>query len=337
MCSKWHFKLLIIDSDEFLLLRQGRRIEAAAPAHGRWKGWLTCVRQMARLAQGGAGFVCAWQRRAKGAERRGRTAYALPLRLFRTLGRRPEPKPASTDGRRLYAVGDVHGRLDLLDPLLDLIRQDAADLGDEAKPVLIFVGDYVDRGAYSKGVIDRVIELQGGSEFEVRALKGNHEEAMLAFLADPNFGPTWTEHGGAQTLASYGVTPPIFRMDDKEWEKACEAFAEVLPPAHFAFLTGLELMVIFGDYVFVHAGLRPGVPLEAQREQDLLWIRQDFLGVDRPFEKIVVHGHTPTEEAFLGRRRIGIDTGAYATGVLTAVRLDAGERRFIQFSVRVRR
>lgn len=234
-------------------------------------------------------------------------------------------------------MGDVHGRLDLLDPLLDRILQDARDMEGSTRPVLVFVGDYVDRGAASKGVIDRVIGLQAGTDFEVKALKGNHEEAMLAFLDDPDFGPTWIEHGGAQTLASYGVTPPILRMDTLAWEKARDAFAEAVPPAHLAFLGALELMAVVGDYVFVHAGLRPGVPLEAQREPDLLWIRQDFLNAARPFEKIVVHGHTPVEEPFLGEHRIGIDTGAYATGVLTAVRLEDGERRLIQATVRDRR
>lgn len=260
----------------------------------------------------------------------------MPLRLFRALTRRPSARPASTEGRRVYAIGDVHGRLDLLDPLLDQIRQDARYVDGEATPVLVFVGDYVDRGVGSKGVIDRVIELQAGPDFEVRALKGNHKEAMLAFLTDPNFGPTWSEHGGVQTLSSYGIVAPILRMDAQEWEKARAAFAEALPVAHLNFLSGLELMTVIGDYVFVHAGLRPGVPLKAQREPDLLWIRQDFLNADRPFEKIVVHGHTPTEEAFLGEHRIGIDTGAYATGLLTAVRLQNGERRLIQSSARQR-
>jgi serine/threonine protein phosphatase 1 len=259
------------------------------------------------------------------------------MRLLRFLQRRQERPAVSTDGRVIYAVGDVHGRLDLLDPLLEQIRADAARLEAEIRPVLVFVGDYVDRGAESKGVIDRVIELQAAGPFEVRPLKGNHEEAMLTFLGDPNFGPTWNEHGGGQTLSSYGVTPPILRMDAEQWEKARQDFALALPADHLSFLQGLELTAVFGDYVFVHAGLRPGVALDAQSEHDLLWIRQDFLGAARPFEKVVVHGHTPAEEAYLGDCRIGIDTGAYATGVLTAVRLDGPDRRLIQASVRDRR
>jgi serine/threonine protein phosphatase 1 len=261
----------------------------------------------------------------------------LPLRLFRSFRRRDEAGPASAGGRSLYAIGDVHGRLDLLDPLIDQIRQDALVEDGRAKPVLIFVGDYVDRGASSKGVIDRVIALEREGAFELRALKGNHEEALLAFLDDANFGPTWCENGGAQTLSSYGVTPPKLRIAADEWGKARDAFAQALPPEHLDLLVRLELTAVYGDYVFVHAGLRPGVPLNAQRERDLLWIRNDFLNAPGPFDKIVVHGHTPAEEAFMGAHRIGIDTGAYATGVLTAVRLRDGDRRFIQSTAAHRR
>jgi serine/threonine protein phosphatase 1 len=245
------------------------------------------------------------------------------------LRRRPAPEGASTDGRVIYAVGDVHGRLDLLDPLLEQIRDDALTAA-LPKSVLIFVGDYIDRGGASKGVIDRVIALQHEGVFEVRALKGNHEEALLAFLDDASFGPTWCENGGTQTLVSYGVTAPSLRKDSAGWVKARDAFEQALPAEHLGFLASLELSVVYGGYVFVHAGLRPGVPLGAQQERDLLWIRQEFLSAQRPFEKIVVHGHTPTDEPFMGAHRIGIDTGAYATGLLTAVRLEDDERRLIQ-------
>ena len=261
----------------------------------------------------------------------------MPPRLFRSFRRRDEPTVASTGGRSLYAIGDVHGRLDLLDPLIEQIRRDAsADRGVD-RPVLIFVGDYIDRGASSRGVLDRLTALRDEGAFELRALKGNHEEALLAFLDDPNFGPNWCEHGGAQTLFSYGVTPPKLRSDTEGWVKVRDSLAEALPPEHLAFLGSLEMTAVYGDYVFVHAGLRPGVPLSAQREQDLLWIRNDFINASTPFEKIVVHGHTPAEAAFMGDYRIGIDTGAYATGVLTAVRLRDGDRRFIQSTTSRRR
>jgi serine/threonine protein phosphatase 1 len=269
---------------------------------------------------------------------RGATVF-LPFRLLRAFQRKPKAISISTEGRLIYAIGDVHGRLDLLEKLVEQIRADAAagaerapgaQAGADPRPVMVFVGDYVDRGADSKGVIDKVISLKAEGDFELCTLKGNHEEALLAFLADPNFGPTWTGHGGAETLSSYGVTPPILRSDADAWNKACEAFGKALPKSHADFLGRLELTASYGDYVFVHAGLRPGVPLAEQSEHDLLWIRYDFLNASRPFEKIVVHGHTPAEEPYMGERRIGIDTGAYATGVLTAVRLEGADRRLIQ-------
>jgi serine/threonine protein phosphatase 1 len=237
---------------------------------------------------------------------------------------------ASTDSRLIYAIGDIHGRIDLLDRLLDQIRQDARGGRRPTKPVLIFMGDYVDRGPASRAVIARLIELTHEADFEVRALKGNHEQTLLAFLDDAEVGPTWRQHGGGQTLVSYGVIPPLANGDAEGWAKAREAFVQALPTEHRAFLTSLALMVVYGDYVFVHAGLRPGVTLEDQVEADLLWIRQAFLGADGPFGKIVVHGHTPVEQAGADDYRISIDTGAYATGILTAVRLEGATRRFLQ-------
>ncbi len=236
----------------------------------------------------------------------------------------------STGDRLVYAIGDVHGRLDLLH---DLIKQIAADVDayDAAeKPVLVFLGDYVDRGAYSRGVIEFLIRLKSLPNIEVRALKGNHEQAMLSFLTDVEIGPAWVQSGGASTLVSYGVPAPQTRIASELWEQAREALATALPPEHVEFLQSLELYVEYGDYVFVHAGLRPGVPIERQSEQDLLWIRSDFLEETRPFPKVVVHGHTPEPEPFLGENRLGLDTGAYATGVLTAARLFGTDRSILQ-------
>ena len=196
--------------------------------------------------------------------------------------------------------------------------------------MLVFVGDYVDRGLEFKGVIDRILALRDDGGFEVRTLKGNHEEAMISFLSDAGAGPEWCEYGGAQTPASYGVSQPKLRGDAAEWERTREAFGRLIPPSHLAFLAGLELILTVGDYAFVHAGLRPGLSIEDQDAHDLMWIRDVFLNERRPFEKVVVHGHTPGEEPFLGSSRIGIDTGAYATGVLTAVRLFGEEREFLQ-------
>lgn len=249
----------------------------------------------------------------------------------RLLRRKPPEAPPSTQGRLAYAVGDIHGRLDAFDALLHVIAQDALASQPIQQPMLILLGDYVDRGPASAQVIDRILRLATEPAFEVRALKGNHEEALLQFRDEPGFGQTWVEHGGSATLASYGVQPPATRTDPEAWETARRAFRDALPEAHMAFYESLEIMITLGDYAFVHAGIRPGVPLERQAERDLLWIRAEFLQSTAKFEKIIVHGHTPMEEPqIIPGRRIGVDTGAYATGLLTAVRLDDGGARILQ-------
>lgn len=258
-------------------------------------------------------------------------ASALFSRLF--AQRRPAFAP-TTAGRLIYAVGDVHGRLDLLEPLIADIRQDAEASAPQERPMLVLLGDYVDRGPDSAKVIDLVLEMESSGELETRALKGNHEEALLEFLADPAFGPTWFEHGGGATLASYGVTPPVARTDMAAWAAARDAFAAVLPAEHLRFYETLELMVTVGDYAFVHAGVRPGVPLDRQSEKDLLWIRGDFLEARPGFEKVIVHGHTPMQSPQVLPHRLGLDTGAYATGVLTAARLDDEGARILQSTAR---
>lgn len=247
--------------------------------------------------------------------------------LFNLFRKKPAEPPPSTGGRLAYAIGDVHGRLDVLLPLLRDIVNDAASAAPEDRPLLVLLGDYVDRGPQSKGVVDLILKMLTVAHIETRALKGNHEEALLKFLDDPSFGPTWMEHGGAATMASYGVQPPASRLSTDAWTTARDQFAAALPADHLAFYQGLELMLRAGDYAFVHAGVRPGVPLEHQAERDLLWIRHEFLQAPGPFGAVIVHGHTPAEEPQLTRHRLGIDTGAYATGVLTAVRLFNEEQR----------
>ena len=257
------------------------------------------------------------------------------LRLFRPA---PKAAPASTGGRLAYAVGDVHGRADLLEGLMARIVADAGPaLARGERPLLVFLGDYVDRGADSRGVIDRLIALAAAPGFEVRTLMGNHEEAMLGFIEDPVTGAGWLEFGGGATLASYGVAPPIGRPGAEELVALGQALSAALPAEHLNFLRSLELAIVLGDYVFVHAGLRPGVPLHAQSARDLLWIRQEFLSEKKSFEKVVVHGHTPEEMPYDGPTRIGLDTGAYATGVLTAARLLGAERAFMQYKLERKR
>ncbi len=252
--------------------------------------------------------------------------------MFRLFRPAQKAAPASTGERLVYAVGDIHGRSDLLDGLLARIVADAAPaLSRGERPLLIFLGDYVDRGADSKGVLDRLTALLGAPGFEVRALMGNHEEAMLAFVEDPVGNAGWLDFGGGATLASYGVAPPIGRANAEDLAALGRALSSALTAEHLSFLRSLELAVVLGGYVFVHAGLRPGVPLDAQSARDLLWIRQEFLSEKKPFEKVVVHGHTPEEMPYDGPTRIGLDTGAYATGVLTAVRLFGVERTIMQY------
>ena len=236
----------------------------------------------------------------------------------------------TTGGRAVYAVGDVHGRADLLAELIRSIREDVALLALKTVPVLVFVGDYVDRGGGSREVIEILIGLQADPGFEVRTLKGNHEEVLMDFLRDPRCGPAWAGFGGLETLRSYGAPAPLHRARHGEWKEAQRAFAAALPHSHQVFFARLELMAIYGDYAFVHAGVRADAPLDAQSERDLLWIREEFLEATGGFEKVIVHGHTPVVEPFLGADRIGVDTGAYATGVLSAVRLLGTGRRIIQ-------
>ncbi len=250
----------------------------------------------------------------------------------------PAPKPAASPpqpqrrslvppGMRIYAVGDIHGRADLLKRLMRKIEIDA-DAAPEPRKVLIFLGDYVDRGFQSRDVIDFLI-AGDFSRFETYFLRGNHEAAFETFLSDPEFGPQWAKFGGAETLMSYGIQPPRAKTQMEEWTGVCEQLNAVLPTAHRHFLSALSLYETFGDYVFVHAGLKPGQPLDQQCEKDLLWIRDEFLADEHAFEQVVVHGHTPISEPYKDHRRISVDTGAYLTGKLSAACLSGPNVSFL--------
>lgn len=237
-------------------------------------------------------------------------------------------RPLVPAGLRVYAIGDIHGRVDLLDALHAAIVDDAAQ-HNALQQIIVYLGDYVDRGMESKATLERL--LAGPPQgFRAIHLKGNHEQAVLDFLKDAEFGMVWRNFGGLETLHSYGIADAASLGTVADFRGAQKTFAAALPDAHLRFLQELRLSVSFGDYFFVHAGIHPDVRLERQREQDLLWIREPFLSSTADFGKIVVHGHTPEPEPVIRSNRIGVDTGAYMTGVLTALVLKGDTRDFIQ-------
>lgn len=236
--------------------------------------------------------------------------------------------PSVPEGRLVYAIGDIHGRSDLLAQLLRDIQDDAAAHDPATRRTLVFLGDYVDRGPDSRGVIEILISgLPDG--FDAVFLLGNHESFLLDFLERPEVLSLWIYNGALATLSSYGVLPSSPALADAAPGVLRDRFAAALPPSHRTFLASLELMAIIGGYAFVHAGLRPGVPIDRQDPQDLLWIRDAFLEAKESFGYMVVHGHTPESEPVIRKNRIGIDTGACMTGRLTALRLFAAERAFL--------
>jgi serine/threonine protein phosphatase 1 len=251
--------------------------------------------------------------------------------LFRAFRRRPAvPAPTVTSvppGLRIYAVGDIHGRSDLLDELLETLRTDACAAADRGEqPIVVFLGDYIDRGPDSRGVLDRLSALTNGP-IQWRFLEGNHEMAMRAFLADPLGNQAWLRFGGQPTLASFGIACP--EQPDREWLlRAAAELAERLPSSHHHFLDQLDLLLQWGDYAFVHAGIRPGVPLEAQSRSDLLSIREPFLSARNWHGKRIVHGHTVVAKPIVTPTRIALDTGAYNTGRLTCLVLKDSECAF---------
>lgn len=242
--------------------------------------------------------------------------------------RAPE-NPHPPDDCVVWAIGDIHGRLDLLEPLCEAVVEDAgASLA--SRKVVVFLGDYVDRGPDSRGVIRYLAALPEDIGVEWRFLRGNHEETMLDFLEDPSLGAQWCEYGGDATLQSYGLSLPSLRHRSEAWAPLSADLDHKLTARERQFLEGLELSIELGDYFFAHAGARPSVPLTEQSEHDLMWIRRSFLDSEVEFEKVVVHGHTPTAQVHIDRRRLGIDTKAYASGMLTAVRLEGGEASLVQ-------
>ncbi len=233
-----------------------------------------------------------------------------------------------SDRGRVYAIGDIHGRDDLLGLLLDGIAEDARCGGGGAR-TLVFLGDYVDRGLHSRQVLDRLSAGVSTLPMPARFIRGNHDQTFLEVLAGEQEPWDWLGMGGQATLYSYGIEPPkpgrtvaLDRFHDD--------LTRAVPLRHRQFLEDLEWFIDLGDYFFVHAGVRPGVPLTAQLPDDLLYIRSPFLSSKADFGRIVVHGHSLSSEPQVCRNRIGIDTGAFATGRLTCLVIEAaGSIRFL--------
>ena len=247
---------------------------------------------------------------------------------FRAGRSRAEARPAAPAGTRLYAVGDIHGRSDLLRAMHGLILADAARRPTPRK-LVVYLGDYVDRGNDSSGVIELLLN-QPLPGFEHVHLRGNHEDILLTFLDDLSIGPNWLTYGGRETLESYGIAAPEAQAEPAELERAQLALHANLPRAHLDFLRALPLAHAEGGYFFVHAGIRPGVPLERQHQDDLLWIREEFLESQADFGCVVVHGHTITAAPEVRHNRIGVDTGAFFSDHLTCLVAEGGERSFLQ-------
>jgi serine/threonine protein phosphatase 1 len=232
---------------------------------------------------------------------------------------------APLEHARIYAIGDIHGCANLLDRMVEEISRDLAERPC-ADSLTVTLGDYVDRGTDSRGVIDRL----AGNPFPTAliALKGNHEEMLEAFLNQPDSAAEWRSYGGLETLHSYGIdVGPLMR--GRDYERAAREFREALPQTHVDFLAALRPALEVGGYFLCHAGVRPGVPLSRQRPEDLLWIRDQFLGSKADFGKIVVHGHSPQETPEHLPNRINVDTGAFMTGRLTCAVLEPASVRFL--------
>lgn len=248
-------------------------------------------------------------------------------RFFRPA---PVEVPVATVPRdtRVYAIGDVHGRLDLLQDLHQQIRDHAREY-PVGRRVVVHIGDYIDRGYQSRQTIDYLLDAPLAG-FDMVHLLGNHERTLLEFLDDISIGPSWLRYGGRETLFSYDIEwDRDLHEPEESLRRIQDDLRRKLPERHRQFLASLPLTHEEGDYLFVHAGVRPGVPLDRQAPDDLLWIRDEFLNSTVDHGKVVVHGHSISEQPELRANRVGIDTGAFATGRLTCLVLEGNERSFL--------
>ncbi len=243
-------------------------------------------------------------------------------KLLRSSRAVAAPGPAPAPGTRIYAIGDIHGCRDELDRLLTMIDTDDAARG-AADTMLVILGDLVDRGPDSAGVVERLMTL-AQQRPATRFLKGNHEELFLHALAGQKDAlRMFCRVGGKETVLSYGIDAAEY--DSLDYPQLAERMAALVPAEHRAFLEGFEDMIVSGDYAFVHAGIRPDLPLDDQRPSDLRWIRESFLEHRGAHPKMIVHGHTITAQVDRRANRIGVDTGAYASGKLTALGIEGHE------------
>lgn len=236
--------------------------------------------------------------------------------------------PQVPDNTQIYAVGDIHGRVDLLRKLHDLILQDSAQLAENIRRIVVYLGDYIDRGDDSKDVIDVLLQ-DALPNFSSIYLKGNHEMGMDDFLANPSAQHPWLSYGGMSTLLSYGVTMGAAQLTPNTIQSVRDQLHRAILEGHHLFFTRLRLRYQIGDYFFVHAGIRPGIALEQQNPQDFMIIREPFLHHKQPHEKFIVHGHTVSDNPEIRSNRIGIDTGAFYSGKLTSLVLTKHEQRFL--------
>lgn len=248
--------------------------------------------------------------------------------VLKKLFARSEPAPRVDRlpaGKRVYAIGDIHGRRDCLELLL--LRIDADDRArGPSETTIVFLGDLVDRGPASRDVIE--IAMKVAAHRRCRFLMGNHEEILIhTWEGDRQAAGLFHRVGGRETMLSYGLTAAQYDRLDIPELAAC--VGDMVPREHIAFLRGFEDSCVYGDYLFVHAGIRPGIPLDAQRPADLRWIRRDFLSDNRDHGMMIVHGHSITDQIETMPNRIGIDTGAFASGRLSAIGIEGEDRWFL--------
>ncbi len=257
------------------------------------------------------------------------------LGLFGSKTAAQTPQHTSTparapEGMRIYAVGDIHGRLDCLNDLIAQIERDREDFSGRC--ILVTLGDYIDRGPHSREVVERLMNPLP-ADIESVCLMGNHEQALLRYFSDQPPLPGWLLYGGLQTLASYRIPYEHGTPSPERLERLKHLLREHFPQDHLDWIRRRPTYAEFGDYYFVHAGVNPSEPLHEQTDNWRLWIRDHFLHHPHPLEKIIVHGHTISPEPELLHHRIGLDTGAYASGRLTALVLEQDQRRVLQTSI----